>query len=484
MNNLEFQTKILSDYFGIDKKEFKQRNILNPTFNRDVRLFIDPMLLKTSSYEIFNTIARDKYEKFFNNLCDRILITKELQGIDKEKAQKGIIQDLRFSEQKGLCLGFSRYSTSGRGTGKEISKTLFNSAEKLICKGSENTGIFSVLFLLEEGFGPDYISDMTAHIIVNELAIFTETIASDLKIPTREYLINGIRYNLPKHPLYNTYLFFVPKDILSPLNNVLDAKDTLERFSGEAEDNDFIRQRINHDIADILQKAAKNKSRLSELKKEAKNYILDNETALSKLRTFINEDKKQPYDFNKDILGIDIIAQLTELFQEVKPIIDTKKCDEDIIDDIISGFVNNIENNNKILRDLENKKEDSWQNAFFLYCKRTCAENNIDISPEAETGLGPVDFKLSRGHNFKILIEMKLSSNPQYLKGLEKQLEAYKKCFQQVKKSYYLYIDIEQDSLKSDERKQKLLNKKKELNIDSNIIFINGKIKPSASKLK
>ena len=104
-----------------------------------------------------------------------------------------------------------------------------------------------------------------------------------------------------------------------------------------------------------------------------------------------------------------------------------------------------MQNNNKILRSLEKQKECSWQNAFLLYCKRTCEENDIDISPEAETGLGPVDFKLSRGNCFKILIELKLSSSPNYLKGLDNQLEIYKKCTGHVTKAYYIYIDLEKD---------------------------------------
>lgn len=237
MNNLDLQTKLLSDYFELEKDEFEKRKILNPTFNKDVRLFIDPVLLKTSNYTIFQEIARSKYEEFFKKLYQRILTNKKLSGKDKEKAKKTIIQDLKFGEQKELCLGFSRYGTAGRGTGKKIAEILYNSAENLIYKGSDDTGIFSVLFLLEEGFGPDYISDMTAHIINQELASFTEQMASELKIETNKCNIGNKIFNLPKHPLYDTHLFFVPNDILSPLDKVLNVKDVLNRFCNSNEDN-------------------------------------------------------------------------------------------------------------------------------------------------------------------------------------------------------------------------------------------------------
>ena len=482
MNNLDLQTKILSDYLGVDKAEFKKRKILNPTFNKDVRLFIDPVLLKTSEHKIFSQDARAKYENFFQKLYERILVSKELNGKDKEKAQKGIIQNLKFGEMKQLCLGYSRYGTAGRGTGNKIATILYNSAEKLIYKGVENTGIFSVLFLLEEGFGPDYISDMTAHIIIQELAIFTEKIASDLVIKTDEYTIGTRIYHLPKHPLYNTYVLFIPNDILSPLDKVLDVKDVLGRFCNSGEDNDAIRQRINQDIAEILEQASENKSPISEIKKKAKDYVTEDSNALDALRVFVNKDKKIPYDSLQDKLGVNIISELAEIFKNVKPSINKQQTPLNIIDGIIEGYVKTIENNNKILSNLEDKKESSWQDAFLLYCKRTCEENNIDIAPERETGLGPIDFVFSQGSSFKDLIEMKLSSNPNAIRGLEKQLEIYKKCLSPITKAYYIYVDLEKDIKKSDKRKQNLLNRKKDLELDSEIVFIDGKVKPSASK--
>lgn len=43
--------------------------------------------------------------------------------------------------------------------------------------------------------------------------------------------------------------------------------------------------------------------------------------------------------------------------------------------------------------------------------------NNIDVSPEANIGRGPIDFKLSRGVNERILIEVKLACNPKLQQG-------------------------------------------------------------------
>ena len=43
-----------SEFIGIDSNEFKKRNILDPTINSDIPLFIDPRLLKYSQYKIFH----------------------------------------------------------------------------------------------------------------------------------------------------------------------------------------------------------------------------------------------------------------------------------------------------------------------------------------------------------------------------------------------------------------------------------------------
>src|SRR5690606_2971022 len=54
-----------------------------------------------------------------------------------------------------------------------------------------------------------------------------------------------------------------------------------------------------------------------------------------------------------------------------------------------------------------------------------CKANNVDVSPEANMGGGPIDFKFSDGYNARVLVEMKRSSGT-VKHGYEKQLEIYK----------------------------------------------------------
>ena len=55
-------------------------------------------------------------------------------------------------------------------------------------------------------------------------------------------------------------------------------------------------------------------------------------------------------------------------------------------------------------------------------------------------GRGPVDFKVSRG-NDKTIIEVKLSSNSQYLHGYEVQIEEYGKA-ERTNQMIYVLIDL------------------------------------------
>ncbi len=64
----------------------------------------------------------------------------------------------------------------------------------------------------------------------------------------------------------------------------------------------------------------------------------------------------------------------------------------------------------------------------------------MDLSRESNAGRGPVDFKMSKGAKEKVVVEVKLTSNPQLKHGIEKQLPIYA-VQEKVKKAIYLVID-------------------------------------------
>jgi len=87
------------------------------------------------------------------------------------------------------------------------------------------------------------------------------------------------------------------------------------------------------------------------------------------------------------------------------------------------------------------RPESMSQMLFYMVASVYCKISNLDITPEAETGRGPVDFKVSSGFSDRVLVEVKLSNNSGLLHGYATQLELYKKA-QQTTKAIYLIIDV------------------------------------------
>lgn len=78
---------------------------------------------------------------------------------------------------------------------------------------------------------------------------------------------------------------------------------------------------------------------------------------------------------------------------------------------------------------------------FFAIADAYCRANNVDITPEVGAGGGPVDSKFSTGYDGRVLVEIKMSDNPQLLHGYTVQLETYK-TGQRTSEGIYLVVDV------------------------------------------
>src|SRR6202008_2938636 len=89
------------------------------------------------------------------------------------------------------------------------------------------------------------------------------------------------------------------------------------------------------------------------------------------------------------------------------------------------------------------RPEKAAQRLFFAVAHAYCKANDIDLTPEADTGNGPVDFKMSSGFTGRVLVEIKLSTNPKVVAGYAKQLETYKEA-EETTRGFYVMIDVGQ----------------------------------------
>lgn len=131
---------------------------------------------------------------------------------------------------------------------------------------------------------------------------------------------------------------------------------------------------------------------------------------------------------------------------------------------------------------MKRRPEKSAQRLFFAVAYSYCEANNLDASPEMDTGTGVVDFKFSVGAKAKVMVEIKLSDNPKVVAGYAKQLEAYKKS-EKTSKGVYVVINVGGMGKKDKD----LLKAKNEQAArgepTSEIVFIDGTKRRSASEL-
>jgi hypothetical protein len=128
-------------------------------------------------------------------------------------------------------------------------------------------------------------------------------------------------------------------------------------------------------------------------------------------------------------------------------------------------------------------KEEVAQKVFFGVADSYCKANNLDITPEANAGPGPVDFKFSSGSDAKVVVEIKKSTSTQLVPGYFEQLKAYREA-EETELGFYVVIEVD----KAGTRIEKLFKKQKELKASGEvvceIVTIDATRQASASKRK
>ena len=125
--------------------------------------------------------------------------------------------------------------------------------------------------------------------------------------------------------------------------------------------------------------------------------------------------------------------------------------------------------------------ESKSQGLFFAVADSYCEANDLDLSPEVNSGAGAIDFKVSSGYRNRVLVELKLSTNNKLVHGYETQLEIY----HDAEKSYYcIYLVINVGNLgdKLTRIEQIRGERIKVGNRTSDIVVVDGRIKASASR--
>ncbi|MBI1650199.1 hypothetical protein [Hyphomicrobium sulfonivorans] len=473
-----------SAHFGIDEKVLAKRGVLNPTLNVDTKLFIDPFLIPLSAHPEMAKGGRKTYERHFETVIKLLAGSKQLG----DTAWRNARRMMEFPEIKWTCLGYGGQSVSGSGSGAFTTNGVMQTAREIVDLGVDDPDLFVAMGLFEDGIGPDRISDMATNVILPDLLAFNARVLKGLKVPTKKLslnLKNGSSYEaeLPINPFEKGAgpIILVPSDVLRDLPIATDWSDVADAASKNA----ALRNKVNQQVAEIWgRKTRKDKSNL-------RGWAMSSQDNFKLYMELLRGAKPKPYDMAGDPLGELVWRRIAETLASDQPfkLAAPKKHDAAsvaaVVSEIIEQFQFLIEKrrlSEELYHQSSPRPEKAAQRMFFAVAHAYCKANDLDLTPEAETGNGPVDFKMSSGFKGRVLVEIKLSTNPKVVAGYGKQLETYKGA-EETTRGFYVVIDVGHIGNKAKELLAVKNAQVKAGKPSSEIVFIDGIRRASASKL-
>lgn len=411
-----------SRYFGIDSAELGKAGLIDPFMNVDTPLFVDPVLLEKSENQTISGDGLNAFRTHFSNLIRLLQISRAANDVAWKGARK--LLDLKEPPETGL--GYGGSSRSGSSRPAEVREAILRTMKEIVVLGAADPEMISLMGFFEEDVGPDTISDFTCRVILPQLVQITQEFCVQQGIPiladakSDDFLLP--RYVDPGNgKVRGTVL--VPSDIVRDLPIANDWSGVYEAAS----ENERIRTRINAYLAGIAEPTVAD--RKAALRDAAMNTSEDLEYFLGAIK-----ESATCYDKLSDALGYYKLKALLEVDLEQFRV--SKQHDlttgpqalKEVVLETIYMFQHHIEKGNlweELWDGDKPKKERAAQLIYFAIADSYCKANNIDISPEANMGGGPIDFKFSVGYNARVLVEMKRSSGT-VKHGYERQLEIYK----------------------------------------------------------
>lgn len=396
----------ISMAFGIEPDKIFAAGAIDVTLNCDTNLFIDPLLLADCADREFSDCSCKAYKERFEQIIE-ILNGSATAG---DYAWRNAERLFEFPEIRFTHLGYLSGKV-GSGSGEKIRASLMANCREAIRLGIRNPNLFLVLALFEDKVGADRISDMVTGIALPCLCAFTKMISAVLGIECRRFTIRNQVYDLPANPAAETLepLLFVPVDIVRDLPMAAD----WDSVASAARQTDEIRERVSRQIGEIW--AAKTRRD----KANIRSALLSNAARFKQFLDIFESCDLDSYNVKEDHLGEIYPAAFR---QEIanrspldlgayagRPLIPEEVAE--IVEKIVEKFQELIEHNGlwELLYDDDRatpRREKAAQRLFYATASAYCAANGLDLSPEADAGCGPVDFKISQGMQSKVIVEI------------------------------------------------------------------------------
>jgi len=432
----------LSELFGVPQGRWDDTGAFDSFIGVDARLHIDPHLLASSSVQEFRN-ARAAFDQHFVGVM-KLLQLAESEGDDFYKRANRL---LTFREIPNTGLGYSREGKGGSGIGKQLAAGLASLGKKIVDAGIVDPDIFSLMGLLSDGIGADRISDMTAAIVVEPLLAFTDRIVRELNLPARTIERGDRRFVIPVVPRTGEVVLLVPRDVLRHLP----VAESWSEIDTIAVNNDALRERVNRMIGETWKQA------IRVPKKRLREAILGNPELLRDLLSQYKAKPATPYNLAADPEMLHLWQPLARGAAASMPLRLRLSAEPSlaemvgVVRALLERFKELMEAN-RLYRLVYNddgtpRREKAAQLALFGVADAYCAANDIDLSPETDSGSGPVDFKFSHGYSGRILAEVKLSTNSKLGAGFEAQVAAYEAA-ESSYHSFYVVLRVDDSEAK------------------------------------
>jgi hypothetical protein len=404
----------------------KRDDWFDPILDTDTPLFIDPFLIFKEQGSSEWAGAHDQLIGHFDT-CFHLIAegNRNCASVPYKKA----LRLLTFPEPKEICLGYTKSGTGGAGGGKEYAKLIAEAMEAAIDRGLTDLKHFEELGILNEGIGPDRISDFTCNVLRARLITYTKRVVTRHRLSTRPVKIPGAAYDprrvawiteihqLPWNPYNNRAVLLVPERFLRDLPTI-NADDWWDNYEAEQ-----LRDDVNYAVMGRVNK---------------KHIVATARRHIGRVTGWARAQESRPpdpYDLPADKNGVYQWDRATRSYVARHPIT-LEPPDDDaaffaVIERVITEFRLYVEEQRgwKLLwnEDGTEKHEEAAQLAFLGIARSFCRANNVVVDREVELGRGPVDFKFSNGYARRALLEIKKLHNGKFWNGLTAQLLSYLK---------------------------------------------------------
>lgn len=409
-----------SEHFGV--LHTTADDWFDPILGVDTKLFVDPFLIFGDDDPTWAR-AHDRIVAHFQHAFELLAAAGYQPG---SLGSRSALRVLQFPEPSETCLGYTAGGTRGSGSGRGFSGLIAGAMCDAIARGTVRLRHFEELGILNEGIGPDRISDITCTILKPELVSYTQRVATARAVPLRPHQLRAGAFDanrpgfvtatveLPPNPVTGGPLLLVPKRFLRDLPTI-NAEDWWDAVRSTE-----LRHELNADLAKSVRK---------------KDIVAIARRHPEKVAAWVQARERQPsaaYDLVRDPNGVYQWDEAARRFARRHPVrlVDATSGMEfaSVIDVIAERFAHFIEENGgwRLLWDGEaEKREEAAQLVFLAIAKAYCEASDIVVDREVQLGRGPVDFKFSSGYRRRALLEVKKLENGRFWNGLRDQLPSY-----------------------------------------------------------